>query len=120
MLGELAAAGHSLVPPARDFLAGYSGLVIATVDRRRVLLIDGHQAARGTDPDWCAAYAEGIGRALTPVGQYSHMTLMIDEVGAFWGGFDADYGYLGQDIVEVVQALLVRPGLRRLDRKVAG
>jgi hypothetical protein len=120
MLAELTAAGHVLVSPVRGFLAEFSGLVIADDGGRRALRIDGHESARHADADWCEAYAEGIGRAVTPVGEYSHMTLMIDETGALGGSFDADYGFMGNDIVEVVQALLIDPGSRRLDREVAG
>ena len=47
------------------------------------------------------------------------MTLVIDEVGAFWGGFDADCGFMGDGIADVVHALLVEPGSRRFDREVA-
>lgn len=65
-----------------------------------------------------SAYAEGVSRSITPIGEYSHMTLVIDEVGAFWGGFDADYGLMGDDIADVVHALLVEPGSRLLDREV--
>lgn len=41
------------------------------------------------------------------------MTLMFDESGEFWGGFDADYGSLGRTLLRV---LLVDPGARRFDR----
>lgn len=119
MLGELAASGHVVVPPARAVLAAYSGLVIIGEDGRRMMQIDGALAARKADPDWCVAYAEGIGRAVTPIGEYSHLTIVIDDVGDLWGGFDDDYGFLGADVVEVVGVLLVEPGLRFLDREVA-
>jgi hypothetical protein len=117
-LTELGRAGHRLVAPAREFLAEYSGLTIALPDGSRVLRIDGLAAARGADPDWCSAYAASIGHAVTPIGEYSHMILVMDATGAFWGGFDADYGFMGDSIVAVVQALLVEPGSRHLDREV--
>ncbi|GAB4084053.1 hypothetical protein GCM10028784_06830 [Myceligenerans cantabricum] len=91
---------------------------MSSTDGLRALRIDGRAAARDADPDWCSAYAEGIGRPVTPVGEYSHMTLVIDDAGEFWGGFDADYGFMGEDVVAVVPALLVEPGSRRLDREV--
>jgi hypothetical protein len=116
MLAELCTAGHDVVAPAREFLATYSGLTIR--NGNRVLRIDGHRAARNADVEWCADYTEAIGRAVTPVGEYSHLTLMIDESGEFWGGFDADYGLLGKDLVEVVHALMVDPVSGRLDREL--
>lgn len=114
MIRALEDAGHAVVPPARDLLANCSGLTIR--HDTRVLRIDGWKAARHADTDWCAEYAEDIGRAVTPIGEYSHMTLMIDESGEFWGGFDADYGSLGRTLLEVVRVLLVDPGARRFDR----
>ncbi len=47
-----------------------------------------------------------------------HMTLVIDETGAFWGGFDAEYGLMGENIVDVIRALLIEPDSRPLDRVV--
>lgn len=118
-LRELSESGHFVVVPARAFLARYSGLVVTSEDGRKTIEIDGSAAARHTNPDWCVAYAEGIGRSVTPIGEYSHMTLLIDEVGVFWGGFDDLYGVMGEDILEVVRELLIGPLTRRLDRKVA-
>ncbi|ASR54118.1 SUKH-3 domain-containing protein [Cellulomonas sp. PSBB021] len=118
MVAELDVAGYSVSLAAREFLEVFSGLVITDEEGRRALHIDGHQAARHADPDWCEAYAEGIGRAITPVGEYSHMTLVIDETGAFWGGFDAEYGLMGENIVDVIRALLIEPDSRPLDRVV--
>lgn len=119
MLVELASSGHVVVPPARAVLAAYSGLVIIGEGGRRMMRIDGARAARNADPDWCVAYAEGIGRAVTPIGEYSHLTMVVDDAGDLWGGFDDDYGFLGADVVEVVRVLLVEPGVRFLDREVA-
>jgi len=118
MLWELSAAGHSVVAPARAFLAEFSGLRVISPDATRSLLIDGDNAARHADPDWCAAYADELGVAVTPVGEYSHMTLVLDAGGVFWGGFDADFGYLGEGIEGVIDRLLIHPGSRRLDREV--
>lgn len=75
-------------------------------------------AASHADPEWCDAYAGEIGRPVTPVGEYSHMLLLIDDSGSFWGAFDADYGLMGDSIDDVVHALIVDPGTRRLHRVV--
>jgi hypothetical protein len=118
-LAELEEAGFAVVPSVVGFLEKYTGLTISSKDGTRTLLIDGRQAARHAGPEWCAAYAEAIGLSVTPVGEYSHMVLVIDATGRFWGGFDAAYGFLGDDIAEVVHGLLVEPGSRRLDHEVA-
>lgn len=115
---DLAAEGIAVVPPAVAFLAEFNGLSVHSEDGRKVVRISGEEAGRHADPEWCEAYAEAIGRRVTPIGEYSHMVLLIDDEGAFWGAFDADYGYMGDTLLDVVQGLLVDPGLRRLDRVV--
>ncbi|WP_326836840.1 SUKH-3 domain-containing protein [Amycolatopsis rhabdoformis] len=117
-LRELDEAGFAVTRFVPRFLAGYSGLTIGSQDATRALVIDGHKAARCADPEWCTAYAQAIGMPVTPVGEYSHMTLVIDETGRFWGGFDQSYGLLGSDLVDVVHGLLVEPGSLHLDREV--
>jgi hypothetical protein len=119
MLHELALAGHTLVAPVAGFLREFSGLTVVADDGHRRLQIDGYKAARLADLEWCAAYARGIGRSVTPVGEQSHMLLLMDESGAFWGGFDDLYGLLGDDIIDLVSGLLVGPPSRRLDRVVS-
>ena len=63
-LSELSAAGYVLVATVRAFLAEYSDLTVASNDGCRIIRIDGHEAALHADPDWCSAYAQGIGRAI--------------------------------------------------------
>lgn len=116
-LASLQTDEFDVVSVARGFLVEYSGLTITSQDGARALLIDGLTAARNSDPEWCAAYSSAIGMPVTPVGQYSHMVLLIDETGRFWGGFDSAYGFLGDDIDDVVRGLLVEPGSRQLDRE---
>ena len=118
MLSELELAGHVLVSPVGDFFSEFSGLVIFAEDDRKSVSIDGHDAARRTDRGWCVAYADGIGSPVTPVGEYSNMVLMMDESGAFWGGYDDLYGFMGSDIVDLIGELLLGSGMRQLDREV--
>ena len=69
---------------------------------------------------WCAEYSRAIGRDLTPVGEYSHMTLMIDEDTGLGGGFDAEFGYLGATLEAVVSGILIGPVTSKLDRTIDG
>jgi hypothetical protein len=118
-LGELRDAGFDIVPTAPSFLQEYSGLTFTSVDEARSIVIDGSRTARHADPAWCVAYADAIGLRVTPVGEYSHMLVLIDEAGQFWGGFDAAYGFLGVDVAGLIKGLLLEPGSRQLDREVA-
>lgn len=94
-LHALVNAGFMVGPAVPDFLAEYSGLSISSPNSVEALLIDGLQASRHADPEWSAAYAAAIGLAVTPVGEYSHMIILLDEEGRLWGGYDFDYGFLG-------------------------
>ncbi|MBO3750017.1 hypothetical protein J5X84_28380 [Streptosporangiaceae bacterium NEAU-GS5] len=54
-----------------------------------------------------------------PIGGYSHMTILADEAGQIWGGFDYEFGLLGDSLNNVIQNLLVDQGPPTpLDRRV--
>jgi hypothetical protein len=99
-------------------LREFSGLTVWAADKRRSLWFDGERALRDIDPAWCRAYSEDSGRLLLPVGGYSHMVLLVDEVGGLWGGFDAEYGQLADSVTEAVRVLLIDPGSRHFDRRL--
>ena len=65
-----------------------------------------------------AAYSEHLHLRLTPVGGYSHMLMMVDGTGRCWGGFDSEYGPLGESFPLAVDALLAAGPLPRLDRRL--
>lgn len=46
------------------------------------------------------------------------MILLLDEIGAFWGGYDDLYGFMGANVLDLVQELLVGSRSRHLDRVV--
>lgn len=100
---------------AVELLAEFHGITVR--DAQRGLWIDAHRAAGDCDPDWCAAYSSEAARTLTPFGGYSHMSLLVDDRGGRWGGFDVEYGYLGDSVASVVEALVVT-STARLDRRL--
>lgn len=111
---------HDIVPPFRDFMAQFSGLVITSDDGRREMEFVMDEVLVLTGPGWCEAYGEDIGRLVTPVARYgAHLALLIDESGEFWGGYDALYGHMGRDIFQAIERLLVDPpGSHKLDRRL--
>ena len=112
-------AGFAVVGPAEAILAKYSNLVVRSDSApRQELWLDGKRAAEEADRDWCAAYEARSGQVLTPVGGYSHATIYVDEAGRFWGGFDFEYGLVGDSIGEMVNGLVLEPGSRRFDHQV--
>jgi len=112
---QLAARGHLVSPAAVELLTEFAGLTVGEPDQS--LWVDGQRAADDCDPAWCAAYGIEVGRTLTPFGAYSHMSLLVDDRGGIWGGFDAEYGYLGDSLASVVEALVVT-STGRLDRRL--
>ena len=115
---SLVEAGYELTPSAHAVLREFSGLTVTSQDGVRRLWVDGERAASVADPAWCGAYQDEAGRVLVPVGGYSHMILLVDDVGSFWGGLDAEFGKLADSFEDLLRVLLVAPGSARLDRTV--
>ena len=111
-------AGYWVTDATVQLLREYTGLDVTSADAARGLWIDGTRAAAWADLDWCRAYEAEAGVGLVPFGGYSHMTLLVDEGGSVWGGYDAEFGRLGGSLEDTVDALLVRPGSVRLDRRI--
>ncbi len=112
-------AGYDASPAAVDILREYSGLTVASPDATRDLWIDGQRAAVVADPEWCRAYAEHAQTSLIPVGGYSHMTLLVDPHGSFWGGYDSVFGRVAGSVEELIRVLLIDdPAAVPLDRRV--
>ncbi|TCO19084.1 SUKH-3 immunity protein of toxin-antitoxin system [Kribbella steppae] len=99
-------------------LQEFSELVVCGDDRRQCLWFDGERALRGRDSAWSHAYSEDSGRVLLPVGEYSHMVVLVDEAGGLWGGFDDSYGWLAGSVVELVHGLFIDPAQRSFDRQL--
>lgn len=120
LISRLRADEHDIVPPFRDLMAQFSGLVISSVDGRRTVEFEMDHVLAITGPGWCEAYAEEIGRLVTPVARHdAHLALLIDESGEFWGGYDALYGYMGKDIFQAIEWLLIDPpAMHMLDRRL--
>lgn len=107
-LAFIAAEGFQATPAAEGFLSQYSGLQIAWESKSNPLILSGRVAARGVDSAWCDAYSAAIGLTLSPVGQYSNMTVYIDPTGELWGGFDDDYGRVGS-LLDVIRGTFLEP-----------
>lgn len=116
LLGE----SYDVVPPFQDFGARYLGLAVASEDGRSVLRFDMDEITALTNEGWCEAYGEAIGRRVTPVASLQgHAVLLIDETGAFWGAYDSEYGYMGDDIMQAIQWTLIDPPTaHKLDREL--
>ncbi len=109
--------GFPATPAAERFLSEYSGLQISWETKSNPLTLGGRVAARGVDSTWGEAYSEALGVTLSPVGQYSNMTLYIDPAGDLWGGFDDLYGEVGS-LLDVIRETFLEPP-RPLDRRLA-
>jgi SUKH-3 immunity protein of toxin-antitoxin system len=116
-LAALNVAGYAVGACAAAILREFSGLTVESEDRSRVFWIDGERAAVWVDKGWCDAYREAIGSPLVPIGGYSHMSLVVDETGGIWGGYDAEFGRLADSVEGLVRVLLVEVS-GHLDRRV--
>ena len=112
----MVAEGFRATAAAEGFLSEYSGLQISWETKSNPLILSGRVAARGVDSGWCDAYSEALGVTLSPVGQYSNMTLYIDPSGRLWGGFDDLYDGVGS-LLDVIRETFLEPG-RPLSRTI--
>ena len=112
----LRAEGFAVTEAAEAFLREFSHLVVAWESQARPLLFDGVEVSRNADPGWCDLYSEAIGSRLVPVGEYSHMTVYVDEVGELWGGFDGEYGHRGS-VLDLIESIFLRTP-RGFDRRI--
>ena len=115
-LAFVVSEGFQTTPAAEGFLREYSGLRVSWETKSNPLVLGGRVAARGVDSSWCDAYSEALGFTLSPVGQYSNMTLYVDPNDDLWGGFDDDYGRLGS-LLDVIRETFLEPA-RPFDRRL--
>lgn len=108
--------GFVVVPSAAGFLGEFSQLKVRWETNPNPLEISGSLAAGGVDPGWYAEYVKSLGFELTPVGEYSNMTICIDPSGELWGGFDDEYGHEGS-LIDLVRSIFLEP-VRPFDRRV--
>lgn len=111
------ALGYPLFPALEKFLKEYYGLVVYSEDGTKAITFDLESVQHQTDAEYCREYADDIGRPVTPVGTHSHMVIMIDADGGFWGSFDLVYGYQGDDIEQAIRSILIDPP-RLFDRRL--
>ena len=95
------------------------GLQISDILGRFTMWLDPTQAAATADLDWVTDYEHAAGVMLTPVGEYSHMLMMLGSDSAFYGGFDREFGRLGGTLEEAVNGVLVRQPPVRLSIRIA-
>ncbi|WP_196250701.1 SUKH-3 domain-containing protein [Cellulomonas sp. JZ18] len=116
---RLRASGYTAVPPLRDFLTQFFGLVITSEDGSKSITFDLDSVEHLTDAEFCNEYGDAIGRPVTPVGVHSDMIIMIDAAGEFWAALDLDYGYMGKNIEQAVQWILIDPAtMHMFDRRL--
>ncbi|QGQ19900.1 hypothetical protein GC089_12590 [Cellulomonas sp. JZ18] len=117
VVDRLLGLGYPVFPSLEQFLKEFYGLVVRSEDGTKAITFDLESVQHQTDAEFCREYAAEIGRPLTPVGTHSHMVVMIDAHGGFWGSFDLDYGYKGDDIEQAVRSILIDPP-RLFDRRL--
>ena len=106
--------GFAVTPAAEKFLQEYSGLTISWETNRNPIVISGREVAEGVDAGWCDAYSQALGMVLSPVGEYSNMTICVDPSGGLWGGFGAVYGHVGS-LLDLIRGTFLEPP-KPLDR----
>jgi hypothetical protein len=117
-LRALVRAGHPALRPVAEVLTEYADLVVVSASGDMSLWISGTRAAAESDVGWCMAYSGELGVRLVPVGGHSHMIILVDETGGFWGGFDDEYGRLGDTLEDVIHGVLISTPPVQFDRRL--
>jgi hypothetical protein len=107
-----ARAGYPLSPPARRFLGAFAGLTVRYLDPQPppyhdVISFLPLETAAGTPPQAVRSYEARVEAPLTIIGsaRSNHLTLMMDDQGRVYGGYDkflARYGNTGREAIETL------------------
>jgi len=114
---DIAALTREGVPQFKaivDFLREYSGLVI-NFDRAGEpdeIWFSGERASELMAPDWIEDYSQRSGVQLAPVGAAygEYLTLLIAEDGSWYGGFDDEFGSMGNNFLDTLENILLNKG----------
>lgn len=117
-IAALEAEEFTVTDAAAAFLREFSDLSLVGPGNRNPLEIGGPDLPLDADSGWCDLYADAIGTALTPVGEYSNLVLFIAADGKFWGGFENEYGCAGSSLDDVLRGLFIDSPGWKFDRWV--
>ena len=111
------AEGLPYLPAADEFLKKYGGTHFIRYYRTKngrdqpeyiavssLAHFDALKAVESIDCRWFVEYAERIGKPITPIGMsgQDHASLMIDEDGMIYGGFDDCFGKIANSPEEAI------------------
>lgn len=118
-LAALEGDGHPVFPALVEFLVSYSGLSLAVDDgdRQDAIWFSAARACAGIAPGWVLDYSARARIRLAPVGECyrEHLTLLLGEDGRVFGGYDNEFGRLGDTVLAALANLIDHCGfLERL------
>ncbi|OLF05243.1 hypothetical protein BLA60_36925 [Actinophytocola xinjiangensis] len=97
-----------------EFLREFSGLTIGFMryGSPDELWFAADRACESVSLAWAEDYSQRVGVAMLPVGAAyrEYLTILIDENGAFYGGFDDEFGSLGVGVLEMVDNIVQNRG----------
>jgi hypothetical protein len=110
-LRSIAREGYSTFPTAIEFLRQYSGLHLSVdlAGRPDEIWFSAHRACMHIGSSWVRDYSDRSGITLLPVGAAytGHLTLLIGENGHWFGGYDNEFGLIGEDLLSCLDNLIL-------------
>lgn len=109
--------GLTFLPIAEEFLLKYGGVHFTrfwkvknglkgpeTIDVYSIAHFNPIRAVESVDSQWFVEYSRRIGKPITPIGNcgQEHASLMIDENGKIYGGFDSELGKIADSPEEAI------------------
>jgi hypothetical protein len=118
-LAALEGQGHPVFPVLVEFLESYSGLSLAVDhdDRQDAIRFSAARACAGIGTAWVLDYSARERVRLAPVGECyrQHLTLLLGEDGRVYGGYDNEFGRMGDTVLAALANLIDHCGfLERL------
>jgi hypothetical protein len=117
-ISQLAAAGHTIAPPAQAFLRAFAGIhfqfIIHHAGTNRDLdddiLLDPLGAAASIDPGWFRYYTTILNTPLCPIGSadHRHYLLLMDSWGRVLGAYGEFILFYGETGVQMLDNLIMQ------------
>ncbi|MBP2474253.1 hypothetical protein JOF53_003125 [Crossiella equi] len=111
-ISVLQSEGYSLFPKAEEFLAEFTGLrlEIENESQDEIFFSAAYVCESMFFFEWSVEYSQRAGVRMIPAGvAEEYLTLLVGEDGRWFGGFDGEFGLLGDDIFEAIDSFVTNP-----------
>jgi len=107
-------AGYGEFPALNSFLHEYGGICLLTlhVGKPDEIWFSAGRACSLIDVQWVREYSSRAGVAVVPIGAAyrDHLAILLGEDGRIFGGYDNEFGLVGENVRSAISNLLENRG----------